>query len=140
MPAPFEYANNTVVTFNGQTFDATNLKVDYGGGSSAATQSANIDVSTLNLAVGADRVYQAPGLNEVASATGTTGVEATVSLDFNGLENPSRTSTGHPIDLGSVLKIKGTARCTGYSITLAVGDIVKGSATFELLTIAGTYP
>lgn len=139
MPAPFVYSNPTVVTFNGQVFESTNMKVDFGGSSAAGGGSSNIDVSTLNLAAGADRVYQGPGLNEVASAAGTTGVLATVTIDFNGLSKPDMASTGHPMDLGGVAKIKGTARCTAYNWDFAVAEIVKGSATFEMITIDASY-
>lgn len=131
-------SQGSTVTFNSKTFEATDLSVAFGGGSASSGGTTQIDVSHIGLADGANKVYQSPPLAEVSSSSGT-GVIATITLNFLGLEEPEL-YVEHPIDLGAKLKIKGTAKCTEYNLDLKVNDVIRGSAKFDLITRSATYP
>ena len=124
-----EDSQGTWFIFNTTKFKATKVTRSHGGSGSAAASTSQVDVSHLGLASGANKEYQSPPLNEVSSAGGT-GVLATISVDFLGLEEPDLAE--HKIDLGAKLKVSGMARCTEYNLTASVGEVLKGSATFEL--------
>lgn len=130
-----EDSQGTTFVFDSKAFKATKVEVDFGGGSTTSS-SNQIDVSHLGLASGSDKEYQSPPLNEVTS-TGGTGVIATIDIDFLGLEKPNLAT--HGIDCGAKLQISGQARCTAYTLTAAVNDVLKGTATFELTSKDGTY-
>lgn len=131
-----EDSQGSKFVFNGKAFKATKIEVSRGS-ASASGGSSQLDVSDLSLASGSDRVYQSPPLNEVSSGTGGTGVLATISIDFLGMEEPDLAE--HSIDCGAKLKISGKARCTEYTNTAAVGEVLKGSASFELTSRDATY-
>ena len=126
--------SGSVVTFDTKAFKAIKVSITFGGGSTGSGGDNNIDVSTLDLASGADKVYQAPPLAEVASAGGT-GVVAQVTIDFLDLERPVLNTT-KAIDLGTKLGISGTAKCTEYTLDASVNDVIRGTAKFDLLTVA----
>lgn len=130
-------SQGSIFVFNSKAFQATKITIEYGGGSSSSGGASQIDVSTLDLASGSDKVYQSPPLNEVTSAGGT-GVIATISLDFIGLEKPVLNSE-FGIDLGAKLAISGKAKCTAYSLDAAVNDILRGTAKFDLTSADSVY-
>lgn len=130
-------SQGSVITFNGITFQATDVSVSYGGGSTSGGGASQLDVSHLGLADGATKLYQSPPLAEVASAGGT-GVLATITMNFLDLQEPEL-YVEHPIDLGSKLKIKGTAKCTEYNLDLKTNDVIRGSAKFDLITRSASY-
>jgi len=120
------------ITFNAVTFKGTKISITYGGGGTSSSTTAQIDVSHLGLASGSMKEYQSPPLGEVASAAGV-GVLATISMDFLDLQKPIL-NVEHPIDLGPKLAIKGTAKCTEYTLDASVNDVIRGSAKFDLIT------
>ncbi len=117
-------------------YHATKISVSFGG-STTSGGAAQIDVSTLDLASGSDKVYQSPPLNEVTSAGGT-GVVATVSIDFFGVERPT-TNLEQPVDLGAKLAISGKGKVTEYSLDAEVNQVIKGTLKLDLTSIDGTY-
>ena len=131
-------SQGSTVTFDATTFKATKVSVTFGGGSSSSGSDSQIDISHLGLASGSNKEYQAPPLAEVASAGGT-GVVAQISIDFLDLEKPDL-NVVKAIDLGAKLAIKGTAKCTEYSLDATVNDVIRGTAKFDLMTLSATYP
>lgn len=114
---PIADSQGTTFVFNSVTFTATSVQ-------QSVTGLSQIDVSDLSLASGASRVYQLSPLNESAGAE--------ISVDFLGLEAPDM-SAAHTITC-STLGISGQAICKSYNVTAAVGEILKGSATFSMIT------
>jgi hypothetical protein len=129
---PITDSQGSTVTFNAVTFKTTKISVVYGGGGAATTSTQQIDVSHMGIASGGNKEYQSPPLGEVASASGV-GVLATITMDFLDLQSP-QLNVEHPIDLGAKLAIKGTAKCTEYTLDAAVNDVLRGSAKFDLVT------
>lgn len=129
-------SQGTQFVFNSVKFKATKVSYKAGGGSAAGSDQ-QIDVSTLDLATGANKVYQAPPLAEVSSSSGT-GVIATITVDFLGLEKPEL-NVAHAIDLGAKIAISGTAKATEYTLDASVNDVLRGSVTFDLLTSDAVY-
>jgi hypothetical protein len=135
---PVTDSQGSTITFNGVTFKGTDVNITYGGGGGAASSTAQIDVSHLGIPSGSNKEYQSPPLGEVVSAAGV-GVLATISMNFLDLQKPIL-NVEHPIDLGAKLAIKGTAKCTEYTLEAKVNDVIRGSAKFDLVTQAPTYP
>jgi len=108
MPAPSDSQGNNFV-FAGSTYTATNVAVNYGGDL--------LDTSHLGLASGANRTYQSPAL-----------VDNEITVDYFG-------SAAIVIGSSGTLSFAGTtytATTSGGSITYAVGELVKGNATFKV--------
>jgi hypothetical protein len=108
MPGPTDSQGNNFV-FAGATYTATNVGVTYGGDL--------LETSHIGLASGASRTYISPALidNEIAvDYLGTTlvSIGASGSLSFGGTTY--------------------TATCSASSLTYAVGELVKGNATFKV--------
>jgi hypothetical protein len=106
MPADSQ-GNNFV--FSGSTYTATNVGVTYGGDL--------LETSHLNLASGANKTYQSPAL-----------VDNEITVDYYG-------STAPAIGASGTLSFAGTsytATVSASSITYAVGELVKGNATFKV--------
>lgn len=120
---PFPTAQGTTFEFDGDEYLCTNIKVadqsSDGGGQ-------GIDVSTLDLAEGANRVYQDPPLVDPNAPTAVGGVETTVTISFMGSTKPTAGTTATLTTTAA----SGTFRCTQSEIEYAVGDMVKGTATF----------
>lgn len=135
MAAPYTIVDSqgTDMTYNSVSFKATKVSVQVGGGSTASGSTQQVDVSHLGIASGGEKVYQSPPLNE-PQGQAASGVVATVTVDFLGLEKPVR-NVDHPIDLGAKLKITGTAKCTEYTLDASVNDVIRGQAKFEMSTI-----
>lgn len=132
-----ETSQGSVFTFNGTTFEVTEYSFAAGGGAGSAGSTSQIDTSHTGLADGAYKRYQSPPLAEVQSSSGT-GVIATITCNFLGLQEPEL-YVEHPIDLGAKLKIKGTAKCTEYTLDVKVNDVLRGTAKFDLITRAASY-
>lgn len=128
MAAPFPDSQGTTFSFGGTTYEITDLNKATEGGTDPTEQ--RIDVSTLNLASGADRVYQDPPLIDrgPSGSNGTT----TISISFIGSsEPPVNTEAELVVD---TLSINQNATCTSATIDLAVGEVIKGTAEFTLST------
>lgn len=128
MPAPFDTAQGTSFTFDGDTYACTNIKVSVannegtGGGNNG-----KIDVSTLDLEEGAERVYQDPPLVDPnAPVADEDDNQTTVTISFFGSTAPLAGTKATLTTAG----VSGQFKCTQAEIEYAVGDIVKGTATF----------
>ncbi len=98
----------------------TNIKVSKK--TADPTDSSNrLDASTLELADGDDRVY-VDGLPDAGSAA-VDGVEITVSVSFLSDTPPS---VGDETEYGGQ-----TLVCTESEVEYAVGELVKGTATYK---------
>jgi hypothetical protein len=128
MPAPFPDSQNTTFSFAGTEYELTDLSESTEGGSDPTEQ--RIDVSTLSLASGADRVYQDPPLIDRGPA-GATGTQ-TISISFLG-STPPPVNTEATLVVSS-LGISQNATCTASTRDLAVGEVIKGTAEFTLST------
>jgi hypothetical protein len=86
------------------------------------TDSSNrLDASTLALAAGSDRVY-VDGLPDPGASAGEDGITQRVTVAFLGAGAPS---VGFTTEYGGQ-----TLVCTESEVEYAVGELVKGTATF----------
>lgn len=104
-------SQGTNFIFAGSTFTVTNIQV---------SGSVNeLDASHLGLASGSKRLLQAAALVEADEIT----------VDYLGTTLVTRGSTG-TLFVGATNY--GTATCYSSSLTHAVGELVKGNATFKV--------
>lgn len=120
----FASAQGTTFTFDGNEYQCTNIRVAVAGSGGANGQ---IDVSTLDLADGSERVYQDPPLVDPNNpASDENGNQTTVTISFFGSAQPVVNTTATLVTAG----VSGDFKCTQSELEYAVGDIVKGTATF----------
>lgn len=113
MPTP---ANGT--SFTGLPTGLTNVKVKTVG-IDPTSSSNRIDASTLDLSPGSDRVY-VDGLPD-AGAGAVAGATTTITCSF----------FGTPPTAGDIITYGGQSfKCTEAEQEYAVGDLVKGTATY----------
>jgi len=99
--------------------DLTNVKISKKG-ADPTSSSNRLDASTLALAVGANRVY-VDGLPDSGAAS-VGGITTTITCSFLTASAPTA-GTNYTID--GIL-----CRCTEAEVEYAVGELVKGTATF----------
>lgn len=105
-------------SFSGLPSGLTNVKIAKSG-QDPTSGSNRLDASTLDLAVGSDRVY-VDGLPD-AGAGSVSGITTTVTAQFFGTAPTAGTTT----------TIQGIAcKCTSVEVEYAVGELVKGTATY----------
>ena len=85
----------------------------------------NIDISHLGMTTGATVLTQSRPLKGTAGDTGKT-----VSIEFIGSGMLAQGATG-TLSVSGPISISGAATCNSCTITLAVNDVVKGSAEFQ---------
>lgn len=85
----------------------------------------NIDISHLGMTAGATVLTQSRPLKGAAGDTGKT-----VSIEFIGTGMLAQGATG-TLSVSGPISISGAATCNSCTITLAVNDVVKGSAEFQ---------
>ena len=85
----------------------------------------NIDISHLGLTAGATVLTQSRPLKGSAGDTGKT-----VSVEFIGTGMLAQGATG-TLTVSGPISISGPATCNSCTVTLAVNDVVKGSAEFQ---------
>jgi hypothetical protein len=99
--------------------DLTNVKIKKVG-QDPTSSSNRLDASTLDLEVGAGRVYVDGLPDPGAGAVG--GITTTITCSFLTAAAPAA---------GTVYTIGGIdCRCTESEVEYAVGELVKGTATF----------
>lgn len=117
------------LTFSGLPTGLTNVKVK----TTAADPSASnnkIDASTLDLAEGANRVYVDAPLVDAGSGS-VDGVTTTVTVSYLSATPPVAGDTfSITTPLGTV-----SCKCTEAEIEYAVGDLVKGTATYVSIPV-----
>lgn len=85
----------------------------------------NIDISHLGLTTGASVLTLQRPLKGTAGDTGKT-----VSVEFIGTGMLAQGATG-TLTVSGPVSISGPATCNSCTITLAVNDVIKGSAEFQ---------
>jgi hypothetical protein len=85
----------------------------------------NIDISHLALTAGASILTLQRPLKGTAGDTGKT-----VSVEFIGTGMLAQGATG-ALSVSGPISISGNATCNSCTITLAVNDVIKGSAEFQ---------
>jgi len=130
----FEDSQGWTVTIGGTVYKCTDVSKKRGG-DSAASGSQQLDVSTIDIPSGSDKVYQSPPLNEVTSSGGT-GVLATYSFEYIGRTEP-QLNTNLRVTIAHATHgtwEDGTGRVTDNEIKLKVNDTIRGSMTVELVS------
>lgn len=118
------YATGVGFSFGGTTFTVTSITYSLG---STGGGTDLIDASHLGLTTGASVISLARPL--VGTPGGDTG--KSVSIEYIGTSPVSQNATGTLTITGPV-SVSATATCNSSSVTLAVNDIVRGSAEFQL--------
>lgn len=85
----------------------------------------NIDISHLGMTAGNTVLTQSRPLKGAAGDTGKT-----VSIEFIGAGMLAQGVSG-TMTISGPISVSGTATCNSCTITLAVNDVVKGSAEFQ---------
>jgi hypothetical protein len=114
-------STGTAFTFPGFTGTITNLTWTVADSAGAD----NIDISHLGQTTGATVLTQSRPLKGAAGDTGKT-----VSIEFIGAGMLSQGATG-TLSVSGPISVSGNATCNTCSITLAVNDVVRGSAEFQ---------
>lgn len=117
-------SSGTSFVFSGTTFTVTNISISF---SDVSGETDRIDISHLGQTNGSTMLTQKRPL--VGSATGETGKE--VSFDYIGTSQLAGGSTG-AYTLGGAVSLSGSATIVSSSLTLAVNDVVRGSATVRV--------
>ena len=115
-------SSGTTVTFPGFTGSVTNLTYNKNDVNAADT----IDISHLGLTTGAAVLTQNRPLAGSATDTGRE-----VSIDFVGTGGIDDGATGTLAITGGISLSK-AATVASCSVTLAVNDVIRGSATFRV--------
>jgi hypothetical protein len=139
-------SQGTLFTFSGSPYTVTRVTVSSGSSGGGGTNERN-RVSAAHLGSDPDTVEPffylwqpdpagTGRLSGVAgtTATGTTAtvVESQVEIDFIGASRPVVGSVGSVVVSGAVNLSFAGATCMASSVTAAVGEIVRGSATFKV--------
>jgi len=117
-------ATGTTLTLGSTTFTVTSITLNF---SDVSGESDRIDVSHLGLTTGASVLTQARPLK--GSTGGETGKE--VSFDYIGSSQLTGGTTGTLTIAGGV-SLSGAATVVSSSVTLAVNDVIRGSATVRV--------
>jgi hypothetical protein len=116
--------SGTTFSFRGTNFTVTNITYNL---SDVSGETETIDISHLGLTTGASLLTQSRPLKGTSSSD--TGKE--VSIDYIGsVAFAGGVSGAYSISGG--LSLSGNATCVSSSVTLAVNDVIKGSASFRL--------
>ena len=116
--------SGTSFAFGGTTFTVTSITYTLGATGGGAD---NIDVSHLGQTTGDSVKSLARPL--VGTQGGDTG--KTVSIEYIGTNVIAQNATGTLTITGGV-SVSGAATCNSSSVTLAVNDVIRGSAEFQL--------
>jgi len=108
MPGPSDSQGSNFV-FSGATYTVTNVSVAFGGDL--------LETSHLGLASGANRTYISPAL-----------IDNEITVDYLGTTTIAIGNSGTL----SFASTNYTATCSASSVTYAVGELVKGNATFKV--------
>jgi len=117
-------SSGTTFVFSGTTFTVTNITVNF---SDVSGETDRIDISHLGQTTGSTMLTQKRPL--IGSATGETGKE--LSFDFIGTNQLAGGSTGTYALAGGVA-LSGNATIVSSSLTLAINDVIRGSATVRV--------
>lgn len=116
--------SGTSITVAGASYTVTNITVNF---SDVSGNTDPIDVSHLGQTAGEEILTQPRPL--IGSATGETGKE--LSFDYIGNTQLAGGTTGSYAITGGI-SLSGNATVVSSSVTLAVNDVVRGSATVRI--------
>jgi hypothetical protein len=117
-------SSGTTLTVAGSTFTVTSITVNF---SDVSGNSDAIDVSHLGQTTGEQIETQPRPL--AGSATGETGKE--LSFDYIGTTQLTGGTTGTYAIAGGI-SLSGNCTVISSSLTLAVNDVIRGSATVRI--------
>jgi hypothetical protein len=118
------YATGVGFSFGGSTFTVTNITFTLGNTGGGADQ---IDATHLGLTTGASVISLPRPL--IGTPGGDTG--KTVSIEYLGTAPIAQNSSG-TLTISGPISVSETATCNSSSVTLAVNDIIRGTAEFQL--------
>jgi hypothetical protein len=116
------YSQGTSVSFGGTNYTVTSVTYSL----TDTASSDDIDVSHLGQSTGSNVLTVARPLK---GSAGDTGRE--VSIEYIGTAPIAQASTG-TLTITGAISVSASATCSQSSVTAAVNDVVKGSATFRL--------
>jgi hypothetical protein len=137
-------SQGTTFTFAGTPYTVTSISVSFGEGSGSGSGSGNqrqrVSAAYLdsdpNQAEPYFEIWQPDpaGGGRLTSGGGTAGtsVSSTVEIEFLGISAPAYDSVGTLVIAGPVSMTFSNATCKSSTIRLAVGDVVRGSASFNV--------
>ena len=117
-------SSGTGLTIGSSTFTLTSVTVNF---TDVSGETDRIDVSHLGQTTGEEILTVARPL--IGSATGETGKE--LSFDYIGTTQLAGGTTG-TYSLTGAVALSGNATVLSSSVTLAVNDVVRGSATVRI--------
>lgn len=117
-------SSGTTLTVAGSTFTVTSITVNF---SDVSGNTDPIDVSHLGQSTGSTILTQKRPL--VGSASGETGKE--LSFDYIGTTQLAGGTTGTYAIAGGV-SLSGNCTVVSSSLTLAINDVIRGSATVRI--------
>jgi hypothetical protein len=128
-PITVPTGHGSQATFGSAQFLATQTKKKVTG---VDPKEGRIDISTLEMPVGSKRRYQdAPLLSDSAG-------EITFTLSYLGTTEPDTENV--QMLAFPALNVSGMARCNDFELEAAVGDVIKGTATFTMEPPDDTTP
>jgi|688.fasta_scaffold146903_5 hypothetical protein len=118
----YESSQGIGFSFSGQAFTANSIQL--------SQSVSEIDVSSLSDPTGSYRSFRPAPIREAPE----------LQIDFVGMALPQMTATGaiswtiaaSGSNAGFTTGIPANALCTSASVTAAVGELIKGQATFRL--------
>lgn len=116
------YTTGTTLSFAGASYSVTSITysmTDVGGDDT-------IDISDLSLDTGDAVATMARPLTGSGADTGRE-----VSIEYIG-DAPITDGSEGTLTIAGALSLSANARCTQSSVTLAVNDVIRGSATFRV--------
>lgn len=145
-------SQGTSISFAGVSYQVTSIAVNYGGSSSGASgagggagggsnQRQRVSAAYLNSDPNAAEpffeIWQpdpagSGRLSPDGSGTAGTSVQNTVQIEFIGTSAPTYKAIGSLVITGPVNLSFSSATCESSSIRLAVGEVVRGSASFTV--------
>lgn len=117
-------STGTTLTLGSTTYTVTSVTLNF---SDVSGESDRIDVSHLGQTTGATVLTQARPLKGATS--GETGKE--VSFDYIGSTQLAGGTTG-TLTISGGVSLSGAATVLSSSVTLAVNDVIRGSATVRV--------
>lgn len=125
-PAYAVSSHSTTFTFAGVTYHCTDIQVEDTSEEPAKAADTRIDVSTLDIAHGGERVFVNNPLTEPTDQTAQN--KTVVNITFYGGAKPPAGVTSTLVTADA----SGRYKCTKSSITRKVGAYVEGQASFTL--------
>jgi hypothetical protein len=135
-------SQGTTFTFAGTPYTVTSISVSFGEGSGSGSDNQRQRVSAAyldsdpNQAEPYFEIWQPDpaGGGRLTSGGDTAGtsVSSTVEIEFLGTSAPAYDSVGTLVIAGPVSMTFSNATCNSSTIRLAVGDVVRGSASFNV--------